>query len=97
MSLKTYTITKNGISNGNIISQPFTIEVHEIRDLSTEDNSITIVNVCTKNGSENACSNDEIKDFNHYELQGISKTNSKKLIDTFEIELTNVYGSNWSK
>ena len=91
--LASYTITQNGTSNGNIISQPFTIEVHNMYYRSDRLDVLS----CTKNGSDVACVNDDIADALSFDLPAMSSSKNADLTATFETALTAAYGGNWSK
>ena len=95
MSLKIYTITTNGDDNGNVIAQPFTIEVAEVSHLSEGETSRTQIRVCTKNAA-GICSNDAIPDVNNYDLQGTSLSTNAVLTSTFEVDLEAAYPGSWS-
>jgi hypothetical protein len=104
--LAKYTVTQNGLSNGNVIAQPFSIEVHAMMYRSEEvpddegnpvvESDLTIV-VCTKNGANNACDNDNIPNSNLYDLPLMSASKNSDLTATIEVDLTAAYGANWSK
>jgi len=97
MSNTSYTITQNGSSNGNVIAQPFTIEIHSLLYI-TESNveKLNIVS-CTKNGSDEPCHNDDIDGSLNFELPGMGSSKNADLTATFETALTAAYGGNWSK
>jgi len=106
MPNKVYTITENGSSNGNVISQPFTIEVHQISyvsdgQLDAEGNPIEYmaVSACTKNGAGECCANDDISDYNHFETlpgMGSSKNADLASANNFESLLEAAYPGKWS-
>lgn len=106
MALKTYTVTVNGASNGNVISQPFTIELHQLSyvsdgTLDAEGNPITYMAVssCTKNGGGNDCANDDIANYNQFALPAMTSSKNADLAatDSFEDLLDAAYGvGNWS-
>ena len=58
--MKTYTITTDGISNGNVIAQPFTIKVEQMLYTENQFQTALIVSLCTRNGSDCVCANDDI-------------------------------------
>ena len=99
MSLKIYTITVDGDDNGNIIAQPFTIEVIQTMSYSETVNEelteFTKVQVCTKNGT-GMCGNTDIPDSNTYDLQTASKSRTAVLAATIEVDLEAAYPGAWS-
>lgn len=104
--LAKYTVTQNGLSNGNVIVQPFTIEVHAMGYRSEEvldsegspvvESDVSLA-VCTKNGSDEACDNDDIPNRKTYAMPAMSATKDADLTATIEADLTAAYGANWSK
>jgi len=92
-----YTITQNGVSNGNVIAQPFTIEVHNMYYRDSPDNSRLDILSCTKNGTGDACKNDDIADSLSFDLPAMGSSKNADLTATFETALTAAYGANWSK
>ena len=99
MSLKIYTITVDGDDNGNVIAQPFTIEVIQLMHVSEmvgeEIIEMTKVQVCTKNGTM-MCGNTDIPDSNTYDLQQMSSSSNAVLANTIEVALEAAYPGNWS-
>ena len=95
MSLKTYTITMDGNDNGNVITQPFTIEVAQISSLSEGESSLTQVRVCTKNAN-GQCGNSDIADTKNYALQSMSSSANAVLSNTIEADLEAAYPGKWS-
>lgn len=93
--LKTYTITQNGSSNGNVIAQPFTIELHKICYVDKDGVSRMEVHSCTKNGSSEECANDDIASFKGYALPGMGSSKNADL-SGFEADLEAAYPGNWS-
>ena len=96
MSLKTYTITQNGSSNGNVIAQPFTINVHKIEQIDANGLLATRVSVCTKNGSGDVCENDDIASSKNYDLQSMGSSKNNDLVNTLEVDLEAAYPGKWS-
>lgn len=94
--MKTYTITQNGSSNGNIISQPFTIEVHSMIYRDSEDAQRLDISVCTKNGSDVPCNNDDIPNVTSYDLPIMSSSKNADLTATIEVLLEEKYPGKWS-
>lgn len=94
--MKTYTITQNGNSNGNVIAQPFIIEVHKIEYIDANGVSTTRISTCTKNGSDVPCHNDDIASSKDYDLQGMSSSKNADLAATLEVDLEAAYPGNWS-
>jgi hypothetical protein len=93
MSKKTYTVTVNGSSNGNVIAQPFTIEV----DAMNYDSNTLIIKTCTKNGSDDVCANDNIASELDFSLPSMSTSKNNDLSNTIEPLLDAAYGvGNWS-
>lgn len=95
MSLKTYTITVDGDDNGNVIAQPFTIDVHQIASLDEGESSFTQVRVCTKNAI-GMCQNSDIPDSNNYALQSMASSSNAVLAATIEVDLEAAYPGAWS-
>ena len=95
MSLKTYTITMDGNDNGNVIAQPFTIEVAQVSSLDEGDSSFTQVRVCTKNAN-GQCGNSDIADTKNYDLQPMSSSMNAALSNTIEQDLEAAYPGKWS-
>ena len=105
MALKTYTITTNGDSKGNVIQQPFTIEVHNMqyRDSGGGDTGLFLL-VCTMNGSGQTCANSDLEGQGYgddgttktYALPAMDSSKIADLVATIEVDLTNAYGGNWS-
>ncbi len=94
--LASYTITQNGSSNGNVIAQPFIIEVQNLYYRGGDNNRLDVVS-CTKNGSDVACANDDISNSLSFDLPIMSASKNADLTATFETALTAAYGANWSK
>ena len=88
-------MTENGNDNGNIIAQPFTIEVVQVSHISEGETEMTQVRVCTKN-AVGMCGNDAIPDTNNYELQGMASSTNAVLAATIEADLEAAYPGNWS-
>lgn len=93
MAHATYTITVNGNSNGNVIVQPFTIEV--LRMEYNED--ALVVDSQTINGSGNNCENDDILNRKGYAFPAMTSSKNTDLANSIEADLTAAYGANWSK
>ena len=96
MSLKTYTITQNGSSNGNVIAQPFTIEVCKIEQINVNGVEATRVSTCTKNGNGDICDNDDIPAYKDYDLQPMTSSKNNDLVNTLEADLNSAYPGSWS-
>lgn len=95
--LKSYTITQDGKSKGNTISQPFTIEVHKMDYISAHQSGINklVVHTCTINGGNHSCSNDDIESVFVTDLPVMSSSKNSDLSD-FETVLQEKYPNNWS-
>ena len=95
--LKSYTITQNGLSNGNTINQPFTIEVHKMNYIGVGQAGVDQleVHVCTKNGGNHFCKNDEIESVVVLDLPVMTSSKNSDL-SGLETLLTEAYDSNWS-
>jgi len=94
--MKTYTITQNGSSNGNAIAQPFTIEVHMMIYRDNEAGSRLDISVCTKNGGDDPCDNDDIPNVTSYDLPAMSTSKNNDLSNTLEVLLEEKYPGKWS-
>jgi hypothetical protein len=94
--MKTYTITTDGMSNGNVIAQPFTIKVEQMIYADNEYASKLIVSLCTMNGSDCVCANDDIPSQNKFELPVMTSSKNSDLAATVEVLLQEVYPGNWS-
>lgn len=94
--LATYTITQNGSSNGNVIAQPFTVEVTKLTYME-EPSSNLVVYSCCKNQANEHCGNDDIAGVLVFDLPAMSSSKNADLTATFETALTAAYGGNWSK
>lgn len=98
--IREYIINRDGIDNGNVIPSGFKIKVHQLTLVSEENSSLdpkTILFLCTENAS-GMCGNDQIPNMKYYDYQGLSKTVSKILEATIEVDLDAIYGSgNWTK
>jgi hypothetical protein len=107
--LAKYTVTQNGSSEGNVIAQPFGIEIHRMdygsvtragvdddgNPIEITEEGMSIVS-CTKNGSDTPCDNDDIPQSKMYPLPAMGSSNNADL-SAFESDLTAAYGANWSK
>ena len=94
--IKSYTITTNGDDNGNVIAQPFTIEILSIQHYNDEGGEGTIVTTCTKNAS-GVCGNSQIETREPFDRQANNLTTDQALTATIEAKLDTVYGNgNWS-
>jgi hypothetical protein len=95
--LKTYTITQEGKSNGNTISNPFTIEIHKMDYVSAHNSEVNqlVVHTCTKNGSNHNCSNDDIESVFVTNLPAMTSSKNSDLSD-FETMLQEKYPNNWA-
>jgi hypothetical protein len=94
--MKTYTITTDGISNGNVIAQPFTIKVEQMLYTENQFQTALIVSLCTMNGSDCVCANDDIPSQNKFELPVMTSSKNSDLAATVEVLLQEVYPGNWS-
>lgn len=98
--MKTYEITMNGKSNGNVITAPFIIEVMSMNKgigqaiIPTKGLSI---GACTCNSEGIMCVNDDITALElQFPLQSMSNSDDKQLQDTFEVLLQTKYPGKWS-
>jgi hypothetical protein len=96
MSLKIYTITQNGSSDGNVIASPFTIEVHQMTYFSEDNLEYVLIETCTKNGSDKLCANDDINVEQEYALPAMGASKNADLTATLEVTLQEKYPGNWS-
>lgn len=95
--LKTYTVTTNGDSDGNVIVQPFTIEILNMQYSSEGPEDKLIVTTCTRNGSGNVCENSDIPHYNEFALPGMTSSKNTDLSNSIEGLLDTAYGNgNWS-
>jgi hypothetical protein len=94
--MKTYTITTDGSSNGNLIAQPFTIEVVGMNYIDENGISKLIVSTCCENQSGNHCVNDDVAAVLNYELPVMSSSKNADLAATLEVLLEQVYPGAWS-
>ena len=90
--IKEYTITTNGLSDGNVITQPFKIEVKMIQYHS---DSFTL-ELCTCNSIGKNCVNDDIKDILQFDLPPMSSSKNADLSSTLEVALQAAYPGAWS-
>lgn len=95
--LANYTITIDGLSNGNVIAQPFSVEVTKMTYQNQGNNSQLVVYSCCKNKADEHCENDAIAKVISYELPVMTSSKNADLTTTFEVALTEAYGSNWTK
>jgi len=98
-SLKEYTITTNGNSNGNVIAAPFKIMINNINN-SKNGNPATdkmVVSVCTCNNAGTPCENDVFPTgIATYDLQSMASSDNAKLAATVELALEAAYPGAWS-
>ena len=89
--IKTYTITIEGLSDGNTISAPFEIVV---KTLKYEQD----LKICafTINEAGKMCKNDDVKDVLSFDLPEITSNKSGDLASTIEVLLEEVYPGKWS-
>jgi len=93
MSLKIYTITQDGLSNGNVISQPFKIHVHNMNYGNL--GQLAVIS-CTENSSDKPCSNDDIRSTEYFDMPDMSSSKNNDLTNTFELLLEEKYPGKWS-
>jgi len=92
--LKKYTITQNGLSNGNEIHSPFEIMVTQM--IYNSNTSKLVLAVCTCNNEGVPCDNDDIANILNYDLPSLSSTKSTDLKNSIEVLLEETYPGNWS-
>ena len=95
--LATYTITQNGLANGNVIAQPFTVEVTKMIYQDDDYKTQLVITSCCKNQADQHCGNDDIAEVLNFDLPAMGSSKNADLTATFEIALTTAYGGNWSK
>lgn len=95
--IATYTITIDGSSSGNVIAQPFTVEVDKLTYMDNDTNSQLVVYSCCKNQAAEECANDDIAKVLSFDLPVMTASKNADLTATFETALTAAYGANWSK
>jgi hypothetical protein len=95
---KEYTITENGSSKGNIISQPFKIMVHAMNYSSNENEAAgkLTLGICTLNSIDFTCENDDIKNVETFALPGMGSSKTADLANSIEVLLEEKYPGNWS-
>ena len=104
MALKTYTITATGqTSNGNSITQPFTLEVHELYYTKAGDIDLMSVHTCVKNGSGDSCPWDQLESIgfgngrkNYSTTPVMSSSKNSDLAGTLEVDLESIVPGKWS-
>lgn len=94
--LKTYEITQEGKSNGNIIASPFKIKIITMRyeTIASFNNLILTISTCSE-FSDNL-PNDDIPVNLIFDLPEIGSSKNNDLQETFEIILEEKYSGNWS-
>jgi hypothetical protein len=98
-SLKEYTITTDGSSNGNAIAAPFKIMVNNINNSKTGNpaSDKMVISVCTCNAEGIPCQNDVFPTgIVNYELQSMASSDNAKLAATIETDLEAAYPGAWS-
>jgi hypothetical protein len=95
--LKSYTITQEGKSNGNAITQPFTIEVLKMNYYGVDNMGVEQLEIhsCTKNGFGIVCHNDDIEAVVVVPLPAMTSSKNSDLSE-FESLLQEKYPDNWS-
>lgn len=95
--LKSYTITQEGKSNGNAITQPFNIEVLKMNYFGVSDSGVEQLEIhsCTKNGLGEACYNDDIEAVVVVPLPAMTSSKNSDLSE-FESLLQEKYPDSWS-
>lgn len=106
--LKTYTITAAGqTSNGNDLTQPFTLELHAINMIADgieESPDGFMLHVCVKNDSGDPCRWDQLdtvgwgegfKFFSGVSM-AMSNSNNTNLANTLEVDLEAIVPGAWS-
>lgn len=96
MSYRTYTVTDAGVSQGNPISDPHTIEVIGMNYYSNEGVEWLEVITCTRNNGGSVCINDVIKTTKNYQLPVITSSKQLDLQNTLEVDLEAAHPGNWS-
>jgi hypothetical protein len=94
--MKTYTITTDGSSSGNVIAQPFTITVTSMNYIDENGISRLQIGTCCENSLGNHCVNDDVAPVLNYDLPSMSASKNADLAATLEVLLQEVYPDNWS-
>jgi hypothetical protein len=89
--IKEYTITTNGMSKGNVITAPFKVQVNVM-----DYKNVLKVCVCTVNGTNVVCDNDDITGVLTYGLPALTSSKEADLTATIEVLLEEVYPGAWS-
>ncbi len=104
MSLKTYTITATGqTSNGNVIAKPFSLEVHEVHYVKSDNVDLLTIHVCAKNGSGNNCPWDQLEGRgfnsgtkNYSPTPAMSSSKNSDFSATLEADLEAIVPGEWT-
>tara|TARA_R110000751_G_scaffold46884_5_gene105092 strand:+ start:2006 stop:2278 length:273 start_codon:yes stop_codon:yes gene_type:complete len=89
--IKIYTITTDGLSNGNVIEAPFEIQVDTMQ-YSTD----LKICACTKNAAGVMCDNDDVSGVLTFELPSMTTGKVTDLAATIEVLLEEVYPGSWA-
>jgi len=89
--IKEYTITVDGLSNGNVITQPFKVKVYAM-----QYEKVLTIGTCTCNANDVECDNDDVQKTEKYDLPALSSSKNADLSNTIEVLLEEKYPGNWS-
>jgi hypothetical protein len=89
--IKEYTITVDGLSNGNVIAQPFKVKIHAMQ----YGTKLTL-GTCTCNSEDVECINDDIENTPIFDFPVITTSKQADLAATIEVLLEEKYPGNWS-
>ena len=94
--LKTYEITQEGKSNGNVIAPPFKIMVTSLDYETRLPLPMLILKTSTHSQFSNNLPNDDVANSLKFDLPDMASSKNKDLQETIEILLQEKYPGNWA-
>lgn len=94
--LKTYEITQEGKSNGNVIAPPFKIRVESLDYETRLPIPMLILRTSTHSQFSDNLPNDDVANALKFDLPEMSSSKNKDLQETIELLLEEKYPGNWS-